>query len=361
MSDINIAGMASGSGSNEKGTSPSTGLKSALKAAMPARPDPAHRSSRGSKASGSRRQRPRTEVPFTESNLRRTRKSRGEGVKEQSETVMELIDQMRFGQERKVRTHSQTRAERSNPSNRARVESVGGGRFRVHWAKFKQRLGTGSAPSESLLDGTGTGASSTSSGGCAIKHGYAMPMEDELEEAMEVDQIVVDNDLGTTITDTPSQASEGDARTHTSGGDRRPEGSHTTSYISGPGYTLHYLWDRNPVFSFLRWTVWPLIFHFFSMRFGDDKMEHDFRKETWWTGKTLGLYSSAFFIVNWILAMALSSRPFSIADDIFYYGITAALSLPLPFVVIYDLPYKHKVMCVLLLIESQWGPDGIVF
>lgn len=39
-------------------------------------------------------------------------------------------------------------------------------------------------------------------------------------------------------------------------------------------------------------------------------------------------------------------HPFSTADSIFNYLVTALLSLPLPFLVIYDVPYKHKVMSV---------------
>lgn len=262
--------------------------KSALKKAMPARPEAAHlHSSKESKANSSHKAKPYAEVPFTEGNLRRTRKSRGEGVREQGDTVMELIDTMRYGKERRAaRSQSQVRERGSSGVGKsARVESsIGATKLRVHWARFKQRLGTGSAPSESLLDGTGTGASSTSSGG-AIKHGYVVPVEDEQDEAMEVDQIVVDNDLGTTV---PSETSEAEAEaphTHTTSEEKRPEGrSHTTSFMSDAGHTLHYLWDHNFVFSFFRWTLWPLLYHFFSMQFGDLKMEHEFRKESWWSG-----------------------------------------------------------------------------
>ena len=68
-------------------------------------------------------------------------------------------------------------------------------------------------------------------------------------------------------------------------------------------------------------------------------------------GKTLGLYSSAFFVINWILVLALGARPFSLADNIFNYLITALLSLPLPFLVIYDVPYKHKLLYVYSLVS----------
>lgn len=45
------------------------------------------------------------------------------------------------------------------------------------------------------------------------------------------------------------------------------------------------------------------------------------RKETWCTSKSLALYSSLFFVVNWILIIALGFRPFTLSDKIIYYGI----------------------------------------
>ena len=43
------------------------------------------------------------------------------------------------------------------------------------------------------------------------------------------------------------------------------------------------------------------------MRFYDGT-EAVFARETWWTSKTLGLYSSLFFINNWGLIIGLGVR-----------------------------------------------------
>ena len=45
------------------------------------------------------------------------------------------------------------------------------------------------------------------------------------------------------------------------------------------------------------------------------------RKETWFTSKSLALYSSLFFVINWILVIALGIRPFSLSDKIVFYGV----------------------------------------
>ncbi|KAL5521654.1 hypothetical protein ACEPAF_2402 [Sanghuangporus sanghuang] len=212
---------------------------------------------------------------------------------------------------------------------------IAGGGFRVHWARWKQRLGTGSAPSESLLNDTGeTSDGSRSAFRSAL--GHNQQGGEDTDDAAEVDEIVVDNALGTVT----SQPSEHGGTGHGSG---RPDLQGIKSQTNSFGtMETHYsgFWGSNFISRFLRWTAWPIIDDFFRGNFVVEKLEQEYRRELWWSGKTLALYSSVFFIVHWILILALSARPFTLSDKIFFYGIGPLISIPIPFLVIFDYPFK---------------------
>lgn len=74
----------------------------------------------------------------------------------------------------------------------------------------------------------------------------------------------------------------------------------------------------------------------------------------WYTSKSLALYTSLFFILNWILVVAFAARPYAHSDLIVYYGIGSIVTFPLPFLVIYDFPRDRPVLFQLYLIFPQW-------
>lgn len=299
---------------------------------------------------------------MSKSNLRKSRRRERAEKKQEQETVLELIHTMRHGGELKTREHSRSRNGTRSGGGQTKNARIDGGGLRVRWARFKQRLGTGSALSESLLGGTGASSSDSRS---LRRHamGFAQPGDDDGDDSAEVDEIVVDNALGTVTGG--SQASEhggtGTGRAPSGGeSNGRPDltgngKSHTTSFGTFDSHASLGVWESNFVFSFFRWTLWPLVLHFFTMRFGEDKTEYDYRRETWWSSKTLGLYSSLFFVANWILVLALSARPFVLSDIIFFYGIGALISLPLPFLVIYDKPFKRPVLYQSYVAVCVWS------
>jgi osomolarity two-component system sensor histidine kinase SLN1 len=88
---------------------------------------------------------------------------------------------------------------------------------------------------------------------------------------------------------------------------------------------------------FLRWRIWPSIWGFFRLQFMDRKYEEHYFKETWFLRKRLALFSAAYFVINWLLPVILLTRPATLADSIFYYGVSgpgsllrSTLSLTLP-------------------------------
>ena len=228
---------------------------------------------------------------------------------------------------------------------------VKGGGFRVHWAKFKKRLGTGSTFSESLLAGTGDSSNSSQSRKRSRAGARSEQMNgDDTDDNEEVDVVVVDNLHG------GGTASVVSGQNGTS---RRDGASGAKTHSHGTMETQHsdVSWDANPVLAFFRWTVWPLIYYFFTMHFmdADSKMERSFRREIWVTNKTLGIHTSIFFILQWILTIALSSRPFALSDKIYYYGVGCLISIPLPFTIIYDIPYKRPAIYQFYVTLCVWS------
>ncbi|KAL5521632.1 hypothetical protein ACEPAF_2380 [Sanghuangporus sanghuang] len=277
------------------------------------------------------------ELPMSKSHRKMARKRELREKREEQETVMQLIDSMRYGGEPNLRNGNRSRGGGTSVTGTAQGKSarIAGGGFRVHWARWKQRLGTGSAPSESLLNDTGeTSDGSRSAFRSAL--GHNQQGGEDTDDAAEVDEIVVDNALGTVT----SQPSEHGGTGHGSG---RPDLQGIKSQTNSFGtMETHYsgFWGSNFISRFLRWTAWPIIDDFFRGNFVVEKLEQEYRRELWWSGKTLALYSSVFFIVHWILILALSARPFTLSDKIFFYGIGPLISIPIPFLVIFDYPFK---------------------
>jgi len=227
----------------------------------------------------------------------------------------------------------------------ARIKSAG---LRVRWARFKQRMGTASAVSESLLDGAD---SSDSARSLRRVYGNAEGDADE-DDPTEVDEVVVDNELDSaTLPSEPASGSGGDGT-----GKKK---SHSSSLGTGESWNgtqpSYGLWESNTLLTFFRWRLWPAIDNFFSVRFMDENMETSYRKELWATSKSLALYASLFFIVNWILVIAAAVRPFALSDKLFYYLLGPFLSFPLPFLVIYDIPYRKPVIFQTYLFFTIWS------
>lgn len=277
--------------------------------------------------------------------------------REEQDVVLDLIHNMQSGTEAPV---SRNRQRKGKDGGQGSASATGTGRknariegngLRVRWARFKQRLGTGSALSESLMDGTGNGSTTDSSRFCGQGR-IGQEGAEELKDDDEFDEVVVDNALGGAST---SHASE--RHTYSASGAKDASAPHAkshTSYSESQSQRVHSVWDRIPLLPLIRWRLYPLALHFFAMRFYDGT-EAEFARETWWTSKTLGLYSSLFFIINWALIIGLGVRPFALSDKIFYYGVLSPLVFPLPFVVIYDVPRHRPVLYQIYIATAAWA------
>jgi hypothetical protein len=74
--------------------------------------------------------------------------------------------------------------------------------------------------------------------------------------------------------------------------------------------------------------------------------------------QSLALWSSVFLIVNWIFAVAFDPPPRVLADNIFYYGVEAVLTLPVLFMVMYDWPRDRPVFYQIYLSVQVWSWCG---
>ena len=285
------------------------------------------------------------ELPISKSHRKMARKRELRERREEQETVLQLIDSMRYGGEPNL-----TGGGRTFGSVQVKNARIAGGGFRVHWARLKQRLGTGSAPSESLLENSGE----TSDGSRSVFH-WNRQNGDDIDDAVEVDEVVVDNTLGTGTSHASEHAGTGheSARPEPQGGLKSQTNSFGTIETHDSGF-----WGSNPILRFIRYTAWPIINDFFRGSFVEERMEREYRRELWLAGKTLALYSSAFFFIHWILVIALSARPFTLSDEIFFFGIGPLISIPLPILVIFDYPFKgfrKQIIFQLYLSVCVWA------
>lgn len=179
--------------------------------------------------------------------------------------------------------------------------------FGAHWAAFKKKVASGTTPSTSSSPDDSTGTASY-----ALKPREPAPGEQDDH----VDVVVVDRVWG----EDPGWSNKGDSNPpHEEVRAEDKLGTTNTDPASSEADTN--FWTSSPVLSFFRWRIWPPILAFFRLRFVDQKFEGHYVKETWFLRKRLALFSAVFFVVNWLLPTILITRPVTVADSIFYYGV----------------------------------------
>lgn len=100
-----------------------------------------------------------------------------------------------------------------------------------------------------------------------------------------------------------------------------------------------------------------------SLAFHDPEAEAHYLKERYYSKKRLAFFVSLFFVLNWVLACALLPRPFETIDNVFYYGVASALTVPGPFFVLFDV-YRRAPLFYqtwLALQTYMWGVYNILF
>lgn len=199
----------------------------------------------------------------------------------------------------------------SRPRSNSKSVQISGG-LRVHWAAFKKKVTSGTAPSTSSAPDDTTGSGSN----IYKPQGSAACEQDGNVDVVVVDRVWAEDPKWSTKSDsnvnTPpeeTRASENKLNTTNTNTDPSSSGADT-------GF-----WASRPFLFFLRWKIWAPIWEFFWLRFPDQTFETHYAKETWFLRKRLALFSAAFFVLNWLLPIILITRPVSLADSIFYYGV----------------------------------------
>ncbi|KDQ09786.1 hypothetical protein BOTBODRAFT_178696 [Botryobasidium botryosum FD-172 SS1] len=226
---------------------------------------------------------------------------------------------------------------------------------RAHWVNFCRRIANSSSPSGSTsveLTGSTTEASFIKLAGSNKLVDPEKDMgaeEDEGDDDEEVNQVVVDTIFVTQgDSKTSTQAySEHQTRSGESDSDQHSFTQHTGAVDGWFGQ----LW----CLASLRFRFLPAVNRFLTPSFYNEAVEGRYLREAWYTNKHLALYSGVFLIVNWILGCVLVSQPWTILEKVFYYGISPALAVPVPFFVIYDIPHHYPTFYQVYITISIWS------
>ncbi|KAG8901544.1 hypothetical protein FRB99_005226 [Tulasnella sp. 403] len=230
--------------------------------------------------------------------------------------------------------------------------------MRVHWSRFKKRLGNGSNLSESLLEITESNAGSEARrGGTANSETQvASPLgnneKDHDEE--EVNEIVVDNHFAIDpASKSVTQPSDHGGTPDKSGG----SGTHGTHLTDGDSIHEHDgLWVCLSLINALRYRLWIVLDRFFFTTFYDQAAEAQYKRETYFQLKGLALAGSLVLVLNWVLICILIPRESMIrADKIFYWAIAPVLVIPVPMMIIYDWPKDRPWIYQCLMSFSVWS------
>jgi osomolarity two-component system sensor histidine kinase SLN1 len=185
----------------------------------------------------------------------------------------------------------------------ARIDG-GGRRLHVHWARFKKRLGTGTAPSTSEVTG------SVVTGGSSVFLPRPSGMFERKErgaaddEKGGVDEVVVDRSWFDEIKSSVVSHSEADPTAREGAASRAGANGFAGAGTDQESVALHAegFWALNTALVVLRYRFWPAVLDFFMLRFVDNESEDRYRKETWFLQKSLALWSAVFLITNWVRA-----------------------------------------------------------
>lgn len=191
------------------------------------------------------------------------------------------------------------------PRNPKSVKISGG--FRAHWTAFKKKVASGTTPSTSSSPDESTGTASY-----VHKPRESAPSDqDGHVDVVVVDRVWGEDPMWSTKSDSNPPFEEGRAENKLG----------TTSTNPGSSEADTGFWASSPVWFFFRWRMWPSIWGFFRLRFVDQKLEVHYAKETWFLRKRLALFSAVFFVINWLIPVILITRPVTLSDAIFYYGV----------------------------------------
>lgn len=128
------------------------------------------------------------------------------------------------------------------------------GSLSVYWDNFKKRIGTGTAPSSSSIQGESS------------ENNFSQKLAMK-ETSDVVNEVVVDRMWMEEIKSSVSHSEHG-GQDKSGGSNQHKEGNSDHNSIIYDG-----CWSDNTVLIFIRWRAWPFILEIFNSRFIDPKAE----------------------------------------------------------------------------------------
>jgi len=142
---------------------------------------------------------------------------------------------------------------------RSRKKSARMNGLSVHWARFKKRMGTGTAPSSSSIIGES-----------AAEQSYTRRMEMS-ENRDYVDEVVVDRNWTEEIKSSVSQSDHGGSPDKSGGSHPNERGLSDHESVAEDNF-----WGISTPITILRYRAWPFVMEIFSSRFMDEKAEQHY-------------------------------------------------------------------------------------
>ncbi|TFL07617.1 hypothetical protein BDV98DRAFT_497658 [Pterulicium gracile] len=104
------------------------------------------------------------------------------------------------------------------------------------------------------------------------------------------------------------------------------------------------------VYNFTRYRMWPAFVDFFEPTFEDDEQEAEYQKMKWHATKPTAFYASIYLYVNWVLYLILNKSETRYEQ----YGGLSAVTVPIPFIIAYDLRNKSPITFQVLFTVAAW-------
>ncbi|CAA7265140.1 unnamed protein product [Cyclocybe aegerita] len=242
----------------------------------------------------------------------------------------------------------------STATRKARRKPARVGGLTVHWARFKKRIGTGTAPS-----------SSSHIGESAAETGYSRRMEMALEANDLVDEVVVDRVWTEEIKSSVTHSDNGLSPEKSGGSHQQNHGASDHDSLTYEGR-----WRWWTPFAIIRYRTWPLLMEIFSSRFVDEKSEQHYAQlcscislsDPCALLRMLGTLVYEEILGSVGLSMAHHElgawvefpKPHPTMRSNSAIQIAPVMSIPVVFMVMYDWPRDRPYVYQVFLLVSIW-------
>ncbi|KAM0754106.1 hypothetical protein T439DRAFT_353841 [Meredithblackwellia eburnea MCA 4105] len=235
----------------------------------------------------------------------------------------------------------------------------------------------GSSPSESIDDSDDNSGQTPAGASPAreiplsdLEAGLACRGSAKDRETGWIDEVVVENLASPELWKAGVKTTNGPASASTSPEDKEGAaalggintGSQQGSSIYRGASANHSGWFSKTTNIFSR-RVWPFVFNFFAPRFVDPRLEEAYQREMWSAQKPIHIAGSLFLLINMILNMGLTLRPWSLWLTVLNFALGPAFTLPLIPMALFNWPLKKNRLWIwqLIVFFALWfGSSGYI-